>query len=369
MVEKKKILIFNTYDSQECSYAIKELFAGDSEILPILFAEYELRGFIQNLLTEKMYGDYSPVRSWWRVLKTRVLTRNMDSSEFAPVEYMKKNSLAIRKMKTIFFKYHPSLVVCLGKKAVLAAITAREKMNVSTKIVAVISDYALDKRFIKKGIDHYVVPMNYMKAMLLQEGIPEDQISVIPVLVRKEFLKPVDKEFATKELGLNPKLPTVMIRSAYSYNPLTKKLVSYLRKEKLRMNILVDCGYDRGLLEQIQEIAAPNIIGRNELMDLHLAYASADVVVTRPRSENIAMCIAKRIPLITYDSVGEMEKRTASIISLDYSVDCSSTDEVMGTLSSFLDNKKAYIKNLAVPEMTQAEAQDAMSKLLKGLIS
>lgn len=367
MTEKKKILIFNTYDSQEASFAIKELFAGDDKYLPILFAEYELRGFVQNLLAEKMYGDYSPVRSWWRVLKTRVSMRNMDYAELAPVEYMQKNSRAVSKMKTFFFKYRPSLVLCLGRKSVLAAITAREKMNLNVKIVALISDYALDKRFIKKGVDHYVVPMLSLKALLMREGVPEECISVIPVLVRKKFMEDIDKETATKELGLNPKLPTVMIQATYSYNPLTRKLVKYLKKEKLRMNILVACGYDKGLLAQIQEIAAPNIVGRNELMDAHLAYSASDVVVTRPRSENIAMCIAKHKPIITYDSVGEMEKRIAGVISLDYSVDCNSTEEVMGTLSTFLDNKKAYIKNLAEPVCGQEEARAALRSLIDEL--
>ncbi len=354
MNTRKNILIFNDYDTQDVSCAIKEVLVENKDFLPNLFAEYEIRGFIQNYLAELMYGDYSATRSWWRRLKTKVSTKNVDVAEFINTDFIQKK-LPHKKIRNIFRRYTPSLVLCLGKKSIVPAIAARKKMALNTKIGVVVCSYVLDRRMVQPDVDFYIVPTLAIKAEIVQLGIAEDKIEVLPILIRQELLDTPTPDTALPSLGLNPNLPTVMILATFSYNPKFRQLVTYLQKAKLKMNILVACGYDRNLLSDIHDIASPTVVGRNEGLDMRLAYGAADIVITRPRSENLANCIAKKKVIITYDIVGEIEKRTADLLSMDYVINCTSAEEVLGTLESYLDNKKAYIDAIKEPDIDQAE--------------
>ncbi len=361
---RKNILIFNDYDTQDVSCAIKEVLVVNKQLLPNLFAEYEIRGFVQNYLAELMYGDYSATRSWWRRLKTKVSTKNVDVAEFINTDFIQKK-LPHKKIRNIFRRYTPSLVLCLGKKSIVPAIAARNKMGLATKIGVVVTSYVLDRRMVQPDVDFYVVPTLAIKAEIVQLGITEDKIEVLPILIRKELLETVDQATALTSLGLNPNLPTVMLQATFSYNPKFRQLVTYLQKAKLKMNILVACGYDRKLLSDIQDIASPTVVGRNEGLDMRLAYSAADVVITRPRSEALANCIAKKKVIITYDIVGEIEKRTADLMSMDYAINCTSAEEILGILESYLDNKKAYIDAIKEPEVTQEECAERFRAIVE----
>ncbi len=366
MINRKNILIFNNYDTQEVSCAIKEVLVENKEFLPNLFAEYEIRGFIQNYLAELMYGDYSTTRSWWRRLKTKASTKNIDVAEFINTDFIQKK-LPHKKIRNIFRRYPPNLILCLGRKSIVPAIAARKKMDLNTKIVVVVTDFVLDRRMVQPDVDFYIVPTLAIKAEVVQLGIKEENVEVLPVLIRKELLTTPDPETSRESLGLDPSLPTVMMLATFSYNPKYRQLVTYLQKAKLKMNILVACGYDRKLLSDIQDIASPTVVGRNEQMDMRLAYGAADIVITRPRSENLATCVAKKKVIITYDNVGAIEERTADLMKMDYSIDCTSAEEVLGTLQSYLDNKKAYLDAIKEP-IDQEEVARRFRALCEKLI-
>ncbi len=366
MNTRKNILIFSNYDTQEVSCAIKECLIENKQFLPNIFAEYEIRGFIQNYLAERMYGDYSATRSWWRRLKTKVSTKSIDVTEFLNADFLQKK-LPHKKVRNIFKRYPPSLILCLGRKSIVPAIAVRKNLELDIKIAVVITDFVLDRRMVQPDVDFYVVPTLAIKAEIVQLGIEEDKIEVLPVLIRKELLESPSPETARASLGLKPEWPTVMMMATFSYNPKYRQLVTYLQKAKLKMNILVACGYDRNLLSDIQDIASPTVVGRNEMLDMRLAYAAADIVITRPRSENLATCIAKKKVIITYDAVGAIEERTADLMAMDYSIDCTSAEEVLGTLQSYLDNKKAYIEAIKEPTNQEEAAQlfrDVVEKLV-----
>ncbi len=354
MNKRKNILIFNDYDTQDVSCAIKEVLVENNEFLPNIFAEYEIRGFVQNYLAELMYGDYSATRSWWRRLKTKVSTKNVDVEEFINTDFIQKK-LPHKKIRNIFRRYTPSLVLCLGKKSIVPAIAARNKMGLNTQIGVVVCSYVLDRRMVQPNVDFFIVPTLAIKAEIVQMGIAEEKVEVLPILIRRELLDTPAPATALASLGLNPNLPTVMLQATFSYNPKFRQLVSYLQKAKLKMNILVACGYDRHLLDDIQEIASPTVVGRNEGLDMRLAYGAADIVITRPRSETLSNCIAKKKLIITYDIVGEIEKRTADLMSMDYAINCTSAEEILGILESYLDNKKAYVQAIKTPDVSQED--------------
>lgn len=367
LYDKKRVLIFNNANSAEASFAIKEKLAEEKEVLPIIIGQHELRGVIQNFLAEKMFGDYSPVRSWWRRRKQQLTARHIDRKEFREVKY-NPEILAHKKMKNIFKRYNPELVVCMCLKSIMPALAVRKLTGAKTRVAVSICDYVLDKRWVHPEIDFYTVPNLSIKGEIMQLGIPEEKIEICPIPVRKHYIDDCDKAEANASLGLDPSLPTVLLVATGSFNLKMRQLVKYLKEEKLKMNILVACGYDRNLLKDIQMLSNLNIIGRNEGLDMNLAYSAADIVIARPRSVNIAMAIAKNKLLITYDKVGQQEDRAAQIASVEYTVDCNSAEEVLGTLRSYIDNKKAYIDNIPEQKIPPREASEKVKTLLLDLV-
>lgn len=367
LYEKKRVLIFNNANSAEASFAIKEKLAEEKEVLPIIIGELELRGVIQNFLAEKMFGDYSSVRSWWRRRKQQLTARHIDRKEFREVKY-NPEILAHKKMKNIFKRYNPEVVVCMCLKSIMPALAVKKLTGADTRVVVTVCDYILDRRWVHPEVDFYIVPNLAIKGEIVQMGIPAEKIEICPVPVRKHYVEELDKKEANAALGLDPAKPTVMLVATGSFNLKMRQLVKYLKEEKLKINILVACGYDRNLLKDIRMLSDLNIIGRNEGLDMNLAYSAADIIIARPRSAYIAMAIAKKKLLITYDKVGEQENRTAQLASVEYSVDCNSAEEVLGTIKSYLDNKKAYLDNIPEQKISAKEASEKAKQLLTDMV-
>lgn len=367
LYEKKRVLIFNNANSAEASFAIKEKLAEEKEVLPIIIGELELRGVIQNFLAEKMFGDYSSVRSWWRRRKQQLTARHIDRKEFREVKY-NPEILAHKKMKNIFKRYNPEVVVCMCLKSIMPALAVKKLTGADTRVVVTVCDYILDRRWVHPEVDFYIVPNLAIKGEIVQMGIPAEKIEICPVPVRKHYVEELDKKEANATLGLDPAKPTVMLVATGSFNLKMRQLVKYLKEEKLKINILVACGYDRNLLKDIRMLSDLNIIGRNEGLDMNLAYSAADIIIARPRSAYIAMAIAKKKLLITYDKVGEQENRTAQLASVEYSVDCNSAEEVLGTIKSYLDNKKAYLDNIPEQKISAKEASEKAKQLLTDMV-
>ena len=77
-------------------------------------------------------------------------------------------------------------------------------------MISVLTDYTTHSTWIQNEIDYYIVGHEYVKELLVYEGVNSDKVKAFGIPVEKSFLKHRDKDTVLNELGLSPDKLTVL---------------------------------------------------------------------------------------------------------------------------------------------------------------
>ena len=88
---------------------------------------------------------------------------------------------------------------------------SEEEIYTFPPLVSVLTDYTAHSTYLQDEIDFYICGDEYVKELLIEDGIPEEKIKPFGIPVEKSFMKNRPKEEVLKELGLDPEKRTVLL--------------------------------------------------------------------------------------------------------------------------------------------------------------
>ena len=94
----------------------------------------------------------------------------------------------VRKVKNIHDRFEPKVIVTVQSLPHGLLVAAKKKYKLSAKIVTVISDYALDKLYVRYGCDGYVVDNEEMKKDFINFNMDEEKVKVFGLSAFNKFL-------------------------------------------------------------------------------------------------------------------------------------------------------------------------------------
>ena len=95
---------------------------------------------------------------------------------------------SVKKIKNIYDRLEPEVIVSVNPLPHGLAVTAKKKYNFNCKAVAVISDYALDKLYVRYGDDGYVVDNHEMKKEFKALNFEDEKIKVYGLAAFNKYL-------------------------------------------------------------------------------------------------------------------------------------------------------------------------------------
>ena len=166
------------------------------------------RGYEKSALyTPKAYG------SVYRFSETTIASKN----EFKTNPL---TSLMARKFKHLLNESTPDLIIGTHPFPMIALSTLKKNNNIhslsrsesfykSTKVdippmISVLTDYTTHSTWIQNEIDYYIVGHEYVKELLVYEGVDSEKVKAFGIPVEKSFLSHRDRETVLTELGLSP---------------------------------------------------------------------------------------------------------------------------------------------------------------------
>lgn len=286
------------------------------------------RGYEKSAIyTPKAYG------SVYRLSESSLVSKNEFKDNFL-------TSLMAKKFRKLLKKSRPDLIIGTHPFPMIALSTLKKStsdissLNLSDAfhkhykdisvppMISVLTDYTTHSTWIQNEIDYYIVGHEYVKELLVFEGVNPNKVKAFGIPVEKSFLSHRDKETVLSELGLSPNKLTVLLMGGSFGAGNIKATLDELISINRDFQIIVITGRNESLREKLEKNLALHhhnkdivVLGfTNKMNDL---LASVDVLVSKPGGLTTTESLLNNLPMIVpYYIPGQEEE------NLDFLTNC-----------------------------------------------
>ena len=284
------------------------------------------RGYEKSALyTPKAYG------SVYRFSVTTIASKN----EFKTNPL---TSLMARKFKHLLNESTPDLIIGTHPFPMIALSTLKKNNNIhslsrsesfykSTKVdippmISVLTDYTTHSTWIQNEIDYYIVGHEYVKELLIYEGVDSEKVKAFGIPVEKSFLSHRDRETVLTELGLSPeKLTVLLMGGSFGAGNIKETLEDLIAIDR-DFQILVITGRNEHLKDKLSKMLDSTIHNKNICLlgytnKMNDILASIDVLISKPGGLTTTEALLNDVPMIVpYFIPGQEEE------NLDFLTNC-----------------------------------------------
>ena len=284
------------------------------------------RGYEKSALyTPKAYG------SVYRFSETTIASKN----EFKTNPL---TSLMARKFKHLLNESTPDLIIGTHPFPMIALSTLKKNNNIhslsrsesfykSTKVdippmISVLTDYTTHSTWIQNEIDYYIVGHEYVKELLVYEGVDSEKVKAFGIPVEKSFLSHRDRDTVLTELGLSPEKLTVLLMGGSFGAGNIKETLEDLIAINRDFQILVITGRNEHLKDKLSKMLDSTIHNKNICLlgytnKMNDILASIDVLISKPGGLTTTEALLNDVPMIVpYFIPGQEEE------NLDFLTNC-----------------------------------------------
>lgn len=284
------------------------------------------RGYEKSALyTPKAYG------SVYRFSETTIASKN----EFKTNPL---TSLMARKFKHLLNESTPDLIIGTHPFPMIALSTLKKNNNIhslsrsesfykSTKVdippmISVLTDYTTHSTWIQNEIDYYIVGHEYVKELLVYEGVDSEKVKAFGIPVEKSFLSHRDRETVLTELGLSPeKLTVLLMGGSFGAGNIKETLEDLIAIDR-DFQIFVITGRNEHLKDKLSKMLDSTIHNKNICLlgytnKMNDILASIDVLISKPGGLTTTEALLNDVPMIVpYFIPGQEEE------NLDFLTNC-----------------------------------------------
>lgn len=249
-----------------------------------------------------MFGVYFKFMSARLTRKLRKLGKKYAEHKDGSLIREESSLFPVKKIKNIYDRFEPKVIVSVQSLPHGLAVAAKKKHKFNSKIVAVISDYALDKLYVRYGCDGYVVDNHEMKRDFKAFNFEDEKIKVYGLSAFNKFLVKNDKEKMRKHFEL-PDRKTVILTGGSFGSGKTKDIFEHLIKNFKDINVVVIAGRNEKLKRKLEKIKEANKAENGYVMGFTTEFDklldAADVMICKPGAMSVNEAFLKGVPVIS----------------------------------------------------------------------
>ena len=283
-------------------------------------------------------AKYTP-KAWggvYKLTETNLISRN----EFKDNPL---TSLVSRKLKKLIEIKKPDLIIGTHPFPMIALSTlkrnsisyANNESNTFTEslhkyyenlnippLVTVLTDYTTHSAYIQNEMDYYIAGHEYVKELLIEDGIDSGKIKPYGIPVEKSFLSHRDRAVVLSELNLDPNKFTVLLMGGSFGAGSIKDTLSELISIDRDFQIIVVAGRNKSLKDKLDKTIALNqdnidkkicVLGFTDKMNDLLA--SVDILVSKPGGLTTTESLLKEVPMIVPYFIPGQEEENLDFLS------------------------------------------------------
>lgn len=248
-------------------------------------------------------------------------------------------SLMAQKFKKLLNDSQPDLIIGTHPFPMIALSTLKKYTNIDIHnlnlsdtfhkkyvnlnvppMISVLTDYTTHSTWIQNEIDYYIVGHEYVKELLVFEGVESNKVKAFGIPVEKSFLSHRDRETVLEELDLSPDKLTVLLMGGSFGAGNIKETLSELMEIDRDFQILVITGRNESLREKIEKGLSQHFHDKNVKVlgftnKMNDILASVDVLVSKPGGLTTTESLLKDVPMIVPYYIPGQEEENLDFLS------------------------------------------------------
>ncbi|HAZ37885.1 MAG TPA: UDP-N-acetylglucosamine--LPS N-acetylglucosamine transferase [Clostridiaceae bacterium] len=255
----------------------------------------------------------------------------------------KLNTLLSVKLKKVINNVKPDVIICTHPFPLEMISILKEKSKINIPLCTIITDYAPHTLWLYDNVDMYIIPNEDFINDLTQKGISKDIIYPYGIPISEEFLKPIDKIKARKELKLDEDAAIVLIMGGGLGMGNIKSIFEKIAFSSLNVQIIVCTGLNNKLKNQLEKIKSSSnkkILIYEYTDNVNLLMSASDILITKPGGLTIAEALIKNIPIIITSAIpGQEERNSNYLLNNGMAVRIRKSSNIVSIVNCLMKNK------------------------------
>ena len=284
------------------------------------------------------------------------------------------NTLLASKLKKLLKERKPDLIIGTHPFPMIALSTLKKKYPYRNAfnsffvppLISVLTDYTAHSTYIQDEIDYYIAGDEYVKEVLISEGVYGDKIKPYGIPVEKSFLEHREKSVVLEELGLAPDKFTVLLMGGSFGAGNIKDTLKELLEIDRGFQIIVITGRNETLKEKLEKSLEKYTIDKNISIlgftqDMNDILSAVDIIVSKPGGLTTTECLLKELPMIIpYYIPGQEEENMDFLSNCGAALRTSKKFTISVLLKVLIDNpmRMELLKNNIKSIKKQNTAED-----------
>ena len=284
------------------------------------------------------------------------------------------NTLLASKLKKLLKERKPDLIIGTHPFPMIALSTLKKKYPYRNAfnsffvppLISVLTDYTAHSTYIQDEIDYYIAGDEYVKEVLISEGVDGDKIKPYGIPVEKSFLEHRETSVVLEELGLAPDKFTVLLMGGSFGAGNIKDTLKELLEIDRDFQIIVITGRNETLKEKLEKSLEKYTIDKNISIlgftqDMNDILSAVDIIVSKPGGLTTTECLLKELPMIIpYYIPGQEEENMDFLSNCGAALRTSKKFTISVLLKVLIDNptRMELLKNNIKSIKKQNTAED-----------
>ncbi len=267
----------------------------------------------------------------------------------------KFNGLFSQKLLPLLSDYRPDVIIATHPFATEMVSHLKEKNLVRAPLICIMTDYGPHKAWISENVDAYIVSSEDMVPEMAAMGVRPEIVYPFGIPVHDVFFNKADKAAQLRELGLDPKLLTVLIMAGSFGVTNILQIYNEVVGIDLPFQVIVITGRNQKLYETFEsEIRDSRIRGEKGIKKTKLVFFTnevekymhaSDLIITKPGGLTVSEALACNVPLAVFDAIpGQEEDNADFLMTHDMAVRIRKGDDCAAMISQLLSDREKLEK-------------------------
>ncbi|MEG6615725.1 glycosyltransferase [Peptococcaceae bacterium 1198_IL3148] len=286
---------------------------------------------------------------------------------FAKAEFTKiMTRLVAPKLLSLIDDLEPQIIFCTHPFPLGILSTLKEKGQLTVPVMAAITDFTVHSYWVYPQVDCYCVANEQLIPRFADYGFDCQRVTATGIPIDPIFNADNDKVFFREQLGLDAKLPTVLITGGgLGIGPL-EEVVKTLGSRK-DCQLIVVCGKNTSLKDKINKLLAKisgNIQVYGFVNNIHELMKASDLMITKAGGLTCSEALAVGLPLLIIDPIPGQEERNAEfLVNQGAAVNVKNHTQLLIEIDKCLQDNQ-YLKGL-----TMASAKTGRPRAAQGVVN
>lgn len=222
------------------------------------------------------------------------------------------DAITCRRLIKFIKREEPDVVISAHFLASEIVSYAKQKFNLKTRLISVVTDFGVHNFWINPKTDLYCCASRATLQNLVDKGVPPDKIKVTGIPVDEKFTKPLDKGLIRAEFGIDEKKFTVLvITGGIGVGPI-EEIVELIEDQA---QVLVVCGNNKDLQEKLAQKKLPGVRVFGFINYVEKLMGVSQVIVTKAGGLTVTESLTSGLPMVFFFLIPGQELINAKTIS------------------------------------------------------